>query len=35
MLLAKFSQAADLQDVSIDGTINRAHGLPINFTLTG
>jgi len=24
-LLAKFSQQADLQDVSIDGTVNRAH----------
>ena len=24
-LLTKFSQHADLQDVSIDGTINRAH----------
>ena len=69
MLLARFSRAADLQDVSIDGTISRAHacaagyqkklaeraalghskggfsckvhaildahGLPINFTLSG
>jgi hypothetical protein len=25
MLLANFSQAADLHDVSIDGTISRAH----------
>ena len=25
ILLAKFSQYSDLQDVSIDGTVNRAH----------